>query len=532
MWAVALMAALLLASLFKGFWGSHGESRRAEVAREVLQDGNWAVPTLLGEPFITKPPLLYWSSAASMALLGVQDWASRMPALLATLFSWLALLSLGQSYKRELQLAGLVGPELPPEDHEAGPSAAAALLTMPLVLMMGLNTETEPLLLACTALAVASWMRQPPATGQRTEAASPLPGLFLALGFLVKGPLGWLFPLFGILALEMGLPAGRSRFSTRRLLVVLALQLLLALPWFLLVLWKLPNAMDIWLGESVARLTDADFQVHREAWWYYVPRLALFLPPLLWMRPGQFKRALTRAPLLWLGMGVLFLSLAGSKRTHYLLALTPAAALVPLASGDLHVKGRLACVLRTLALVLPMTVPLATALLMARGLLPTPAWSLGAAALALLGTLWLWKSGPRNPLLHLALAMLLLLGSAAPGVLGAVDGYRNPRLFYERCARVIPDSASIVNWRNDRYSASFYTQVAIPFARNERELFRLSPDPVWLICQEKDLEPLSRAHRVVLRHEQRDPFRAGRSRVWLLVWADAARDSLVWASDR
>ncbi len=521
LWLLALLTALWAASMAKGFWGAHGESRRAEVAREVLQDDHWLVPTLLGEPFITKPPLLYWSSAASMGLLGVHDWASRVPSLLATLLSWLALLSLGRSYHRELHLENLSVESHPQDEGEAGFRAAAALITMPMVLMMGLNTETEPLLLACTAAAVAAWLHLPPAGTRSTGLSALLPGFFLALGFLVKGPLGWLFPLFGIMALETGLPASRRRFSLPRLGHILLLQLVLALPWFLMVLWRLPNAMDIWLGESVARVTDADFQVHREPWWYYLPRLAVFLPPLLFLRMDMMKHPLRRAPLLWLGLGLLFLGLAGSKRTHYLLSLAPAAALLPLAAGDLHQRRLMKGALRSLAIFLPLVVPLATVLLMARGLLPHLPWSMVAALLALLGSLWLWKSGPRDPLKSLALSLLLLLGSGAPGVLGAVDGYRNPQSFYAECAEVASDSSLIVNWRNDRYSASFYMQAAIPFARNEVELRGLSPDPVWLICQEKDLEPLSRPHRVVLRRTVHDPFQTGKSRVWVLVKADA-----------
>jgi len=523
LWLCALALALGMASACKGFWGAHGESRRAEVAREVLQDGHWLVPTLLGEPFITKPPLLYWSSAASMALLGVRDWASRVPAILATLLSWLALLSLGRSYWRELRHGDLNDDGL--SGDEAGLLAALALITMPMVMMMGLNTETEPLLLACTAASVAAYLRLPPRTGTASLPAQLLPGIFLALGFLVKGPLGWLFPLFGMLALESALSAQRRRLNFKRGGVLLFSQMVLALPWFLLVMARLPHAMDIWLGESVARVADADFQVHREPWWYYLPRVVVFLPPLLWWRRDVMKTPLTRAPLVWLALGVLFLSMAGSKRTHYLLSLSPAAALLPLAALAGKASAGQDAVLRRVAIALPLLIPLGSILLLARGLLPPDPLSWAGAGVALAGSWFLWRRGPRQGLAALAASMLLLLGSGAPGLLRAVDSYRNPRLFYEACAEYTREADAIVNWRNDRYSASFYMQAAIPFARNEVELRHITPHPVWLICQEKDLEPLSRPHRVVLRRDFRDPFQPSRVKRWVLVRAESAVDS-------
>src|SRR5690242_18802207 len=51
------------------------ESRYAEIPREMLQRGEWVVPYLQGEPYLDKPPLLYWLIECSYALFGVQVWA-------------------------------------------------------------------------------------------------------------------------------------------------------------------------------------------------------------------------------------------------------------------------------------------------------------------------------------------------------------------------------------------------------------------------------------------------------------------------
>src|SRR5262249_32738243 len=41
------------------------EGRYAEIAREMLARGEWVVPYLQGEPYLDKPPLLYWLTMAS-----------------------------------------------------------------------------------------------------------------------------------------------------------------------------------------------------------------------------------------------------------------------------------------------------------------------------------------------------------------------------------------------------------------------------------------------------------------------------------
>jgi len=46
------------------------DSRRAEVCREMSINRNWWNPTLLGEPFYTKPPLFYWLGTSIFIISG------------------------------------------------------------------------------------------------------------------------------------------------------------------------------------------------------------------------------------------------------------------------------------------------------------------------------------------------------------------------------------------------------------------------------------------------------------------------------
>jgi 4-amino-4-deoxy-L-arabinose transferase-like glycosyltransferase len=70
------------------------EALRAIIAQDFLNRGEWVVPTLYGEPLLTKPPGMYAAIAvASWPFGGVTDWSARLPSALAAtatvfLFFW------------------------------------------------------------------------------------------------------------------------------------------------------------------------------------------------------------------------------------------------------------------------------------------------------------------------------------------------------------------------------------------------------------------------------------------------------------
>lgn len=56
------------------------EARYAEIARKMLETGDWITPQFeYGVPFWGKPPLHTWLSAAGMGAFGVNEFAARLP---------------------------------------------------------------------------------------------------------------------------------------------------------------------------------------------------------------------------------------------------------------------------------------------------------------------------------------------------------------------------------------------------------------------------------------------------------------------
>src|SRR3954454_384702 len=72
------------------------EGNNAEAAREMLDSGNWVVPTFNFLERFDKPALLYWLQGGAYQLFGVNEFAARLPSALAALVSILVTYELGR----------------------------------------------------------------------------------------------------------------------------------------------------------------------------------------------------------------------------------------------------------------------------------------------------------------------------------------------------------------------------------------------------------------------------------------------------
>jgi 4-amino-4-deoxy-L-arabinose transferase-like glycosyltransferase len=58
---------------------------QAQIARNMLVSGDWVTARLDGLTYLEKPPLMYWTIAASYKIFGVRDWAARLPIALSSI---------------------------------------------------------------------------------------------------------------------------------------------------------------------------------------------------------------------------------------------------------------------------------------------------------------------------------------------------------------------------------------------------------------------------------------------------------------
>ncbi|CAN5743164.1 hypothetical protein BH11PSE12_BH11PSE12_04630 [soil metagenome] len=83
--SIPVVAIALLLSLFSFLYDlgrypllDNNEGLYAEIAREMLETGNFIIPHLLGVPYLEKPPLLYWLMAASFYIFGPTAASARL----------------------------------------------------------------------------------------------------------------------------------------------------------------------------------------------------------------------------------------------------------------------------------------------------------------------------------------------------------------------------------------------------------------------------------------------------------------------
>ena len=183
---VALAALATIPCLASTIFFDRDEGYYAECAREMTVGGNLFVPTFSGKPWMEKPPLTYWAMAASMKLLGANEFAARLPSALA------GLLALWLTFRLAARMYSL----------KVGAIAAAMLGTSALFGAITRFALLDTTLLCCVLLSmIGLWeFIETERRGGRW-----LFYLGCGLGALAKGPLGIALPiiaLIGFVALD------------------------------------------------------------------------------------------------------------------------------------------------------------------------------------------------------------------------------------------------------------------------------------------------------------------------------------------
>lgn len=321
-----LRAALVLAvsAVVLFMWlGTRGlnepdEGRFAEIARAMALQDSWLVPHLNGIPHFQKPPLYYWTAACCIKVLGVSEWAVRLPSALAA-FGTIACTML---------MAGLLfGPQ-------ARWMSGLILLSSAEFVTLGRLATTDMLFTFWITASVAGLV-----VYARRRRGSGLVAFYLCMGaaFLTKGPLGLLIPVSAAIAWQIAL--GRLAKQTLRLfwLIGIPVSLGIGLSWFLAICHRYPALYDYFLRYEFAERIATNVHGRHEPFWYFVPVLAAgFLPWTLFL-PGVGAalrgRGVFTKPAAWLMIGWLVipfvvLSCVNSKLATYVLPFMPPLSLV------------------------------------------------------------------------------------------------------------------------------------------------------------------------------------------------------------
>ena len=314
------------------------DSVQAQIARNMLQSGDWVTARLDGVPYLEKAPLIYWMMAVSYTLFGVHDWSARIPlALFSVLLCWLVQRFGEWAFGKK-----------------AGMYAGLCLATC-----VGLFLFTRILIPDCilTLAVTASMYSLLRLLDDDRSIVWPLSfWTSMAVGVLLKGLIGVVFPVAITIIYLIATRQFFRRNTWRSFRPVPGILLFLAIaaPWHVLATMRNPPLFDFALHSESGS--------YRGFFWFYfinehvlrflnrryprdyntVPLVLFWLFHLLWLFPWSvyipavfrldYRSATlaSRARLLavcWIGVVLIFFSLSTTQE-YYSLPCYPALALL------------------------------------------------------------------------------------------------------------------------------------------------------------------------------------------------------------
>lgn len=308
---------------------------QAQIARNMLESGDWVTARLNGIPYLEKSPLMYWMIAVSFAVFGVYDWAARIPLALSTVtLCFVTARFAGWAFgRREGLYAGLI-------------------LSTSIGLFLFTRVQIPDAILTLTiTLAMWSLMRALEDDEKRPAFWAYLFWASLGVGLLLKGLIAVVFPVAGgVLYMFFAHRDWRRLRPFTGPLVTLAI----ATPWHLLATLRNPPYLDFTMHSEAGS--------YRGFFWFYffnehilrflnlryprdyntVPRTLFWAFHLLWFfpwtvfLPSAFKagidentRAARTRPLCicWTGFLLAFFTLSTTQE-YYSMPCYPALAML------------------------------------------------------------------------------------------------------------------------------------------------------------------------------------------------------------
>ena len=313
---------------------------QAQVARTMLESGDWVTPHLDGVPVMEKSPLNYWMMAACYALFGVHDWAARIPVALAAIaLCWLTARFAGWAFSAR-----------------AGLYAGIALATC-----VGLFLFTRiqiPDVMVTFTVAMALWalLRLLDENEAHPRRWAMILGASLGAGLLLKSLIAVVFPMgaAGVYLLLTRQLFHRKTWQRLHPFTGLATLLVIAAPRHLLATLRNPPYFDFtlqswptiyrgffwsyFINEQVLRFLDLrhphDYNTVPPLWFWLLQLVwlfpwSVFFPALLRLcyRPVDRAGRVRLLALCWIGFVMLFFTFSTTQE-YYSMPIYPALALL------------------------------------------------------------------------------------------------------------------------------------------------------------------------------------------------------------
>jgi 4-amino-4-deoxy-L-arabinose transferase-like glycosyltransferase len=498
--AVALLAVLFLAGIGVAPLIDRDEPAYAEAAREMLAGGEWVVTRYNDQPWIDKPPLVFWAAMVSYLARGVNETAARLPVALFGIGGVLAAYWLGRRLR----------------SPRAGALSAAVLASSLLYLGLSRAVLLDVPFAACLTLAIAALVAS---LQQPQRARWPLlGGAALGLAVLAKSPAAVV--LFALILAAAAIPRGSpARVHPLRWGLAILACLAVVAPWYAAMAARFPHTFlsQFLLAGNLGRFVHAEHS-RSTAPYYYLPIIIVGFLPWTALLPGAVRaawreRGAGSIPLLWAALTFIFFSVAQSKLPGYILPAFPALAVMVGLDLDRRIENRYDdTIYHSIGWAAGLTLLFAAAGLI-YAIVKQPQYVLGAAVLAALAglplALAMWRQGRAGAAAAWAAALVTIIAAIAGyGLLpAAAKGNTTASLARVIIADGPPRRVYLINAKLLDYpSLLFYLRHAvIPLS----PVCRPSSDPADVFVVEGHLPPYWYA-----QHAPRPVAAEGRLCVW------------------
>lgn len=315
---------------------------QAQIARNMLDSGDWVTARLNGVKYLEKSPLIYWAIAVCFKVFGVHDWVARIPIVLSVvLLCWLVARMGAWAFS-----------------PRAGLYSGIVLATCIGLFLFTRILIPDVTLTLTVALSLWAFLRALDEDESRPGWWSAVMAAGIGTGLLLKGLIAVLFPLAAAALYLLVAGQWRSRETWRRLhpfrgaLIALAI----AAPWHAIATLRNPPYLLFSMESGPGN--------YRGFFWFYfmnehvlrflnmryprdyntVPRLYFWLFHLLWLFPWSvflpaavrgLKAGFTRdragrmrlLAVCWVGFILVFFTFS-STQEYYSMPAYPALALL------------------------------------------------------------------------------------------------------------------------------------------------------------------------------------------------------------
>lgn len=468
-----------------GLWTAD-EPRVAEIGREMAETGNWAVPTLNRKPFLEEPPLYYGTLALTFKAFGVSDKVARIPSAFFAFASVLVIFFMANLLfgSKIALLSGLILATTGEYFRVAHWIIVDGALTFFVMSAMGLF--------------IAGYLSE---SNRRKLLCYVLLYVSCTFAFYTKGFIGIVIPGLGILAF-LAVERNLRELLKMRLWLGALIFVVMTLPWFI-ALWQqagteylnvflVHNHLQRFLPAGMAGSISGSASGHHSPFYYYLTGFPTgFLPWSILLVPvfyyafskhGQLNTANVASQKgrlfakCWFLSGIIFLSVASTKRTLYLMPIFASMSLLTadyidstLTSQRLNRVGKVFLWVFNIFLLIIGLALIPAYFSMKKAFLTSVSGNFFAAvlivsilvtAISLAGVRYLYRGNLKKYWISINLPIIVALLFALIAIVPILDGHKSFVPFSRQVMATVPADQPLYAYRPDetlRGAVPFYT---------------------------------------------------------------------------